>query len=448
MKPRNAAVQLLLAELRHELVVPPSEARAVDHVAMMRLEQQLLESGSRPVTRPVLRRSAARPHFALRAHARVRKVACTRSRRIAAVFAALFVFFGNVGPNAAGALPAAVRSLTNHVSNAIVDTFGVPNSNDRSAGPAARSSATVDGSGVSSTSSGARGDASDPGAAFPAASTTTLGAAPGDPTSPDPGTPSGGPTPTVPPQGLKLPPQNNMDRDPDTPPGLPSDWRERAFTAALARLQTCTHATELAPTGCPQIANLGGATPDSLQWTLLNQPLEGASIVPRAANDGKRDTQIGAEISVFGLFQMTAAYTVAGDTRVHYAYSSGVAEARMNWSGSAVENVLFVSGSVADQLPAGVHVPAFERPAEVADTWVFAALQPELQAWATPAGGALVGDPLATASVTFDPVHGTFVVAGTYTATASGSTAPVTSPFTASLVYDGQNLFVISISGP
>ena len=120
----------------------------------------------------------------------------------------------------------------------------------------------------------------------------------------------------------------------------------------------------------------------------------------------------------------------------------------MNWSGSAVENVLFVSGSVADQLPAGVHVPAFERPAEVADTWVLAALQPELQAWATPAGGTLVGDPLATASITFDAVHGTFVVAGTYTTTAPGSTAPVTNPFTASLVYDGQNLFVVSISGP
>ena len=57
-------------------------------------------------------------------------------------------------------------------------------------------------------------------------------------------------------------------------------------------------------------------------------------------------------------------------------------------------------------------------------------------------------DIIGKALMTFDAVHGTFVVAGTYTATASGGTAPVTSPFTASLVYDGQNLFVVSISGP
>jgi hypothetical protein len=452
MKPRNPAVQLLLAELRNELIAPPSEAGAHDHVAMMRLEQQLLESGSRSVTRPASPRSAAAPRrIVFRAHARVRQVASTRSRRVAAVFAALFVFFGNVGPNAAGALPAAVRSLTNHVSDAIVDTFGVPQSHDRSAGPAIRAgSASVDGTGGSSTTLGPRaGGGSGSGWADVAAPTTTSPGIAGNPTpSSDPGTTSGGPSPTDAPQGLKLPPQNNMDRDPDTPPGLPSDWRERALNAALARLQTCSHTSELSPTGCPQNADLGGATPESLQWTLLNQPLAGAAIVPRSADDGNGSTQVGAEISVFGLFQMSAAYTVAGDPQLHYAYSSGVAEARMTWSGSAVENVRFVSGSVADQLPPDIQMPQFERPADVLDIAVLIALQQELDAWATAAGGTLVGDPLATASVTFDAVHGTFAVAGTYTTNAPGSTEAVTNPFTASLVYDGQNLLVLSISGP
>jgi hypothetical protein len=451
MKSRNAAVQLMLAELRDELLAPPSEARALDHVAMMQLEKQLLDSGTRAVARPASRQSAAaRPRFALRAHARVRRVTWTRSRRIAAVFAAMFVFFGNVGPNAAGAFPAAVRSITDHVTDTIVDTFGVPQSHDRSAGPGARGgSASIDGSQRTSTSPGSRTGESDSLSPITDPSTTTSPGDAGGSTTPpsDPGNPAGGPTTTVPPVGIKLPPQNNMDRDPDTPPGLPSDWRERALAAALARLQTCAQASELAPTGCPQIADLGGATPDSLHWSLLNQPLAGAAIVPRPADDGYGSTQVGAEISVFGLFQMNATYTVAGDPRLHYAYSSGVAEARMTWSGSAVENVRFVSGSVANQLPPDVQMPQFERPADVLDIAVLIALQQELDAWATPAGGTLVGDPLATASVTFDAVHGTFAVAGTYTTTAAGSTEPVTNPFTASLVYDGQNLLVLSISG-
>ena len=209
-------------------------------------------------------------------------------------------------------------------------------------------------------------------------------------------------------------------------------------------------ATVLTPAGCPQVADLGGATPATLHWTLLNQPLEGAAVVPRPADDGNgKNTQVGAEISVFALFQMYATYTVSGDTQLHYAYSSGVAEARMTWSGSAVQNVSFVSGSVAGQLPAGVQMPSFARPADVPDIVVLVALQTSLQAWATAAGGTLVGDPLAGAVVAFDPARGTFTVTGTYTTTTGDSSVPpVTGQYNASLFFDGQSVLVLSISGP
>jgi len=447
MKSRNAAVQLLLAELRDELVSAPPETRAADHVAMMRLEENILESGSRASRSSSA--AAARRRLGLPAHSRVRRLAVTRTRRIAAVFAALFVFFGNVGPNAAGAFPAAFRSITDRVTDSIVDTFGVPQSDPESAGRG-RFGSSIDGAQASSTTSGSRADGSGFGSSTtPPTTASRDDAAPGTTTPPaGSGDPSGGPSPSDPLVGKKLPPQNNMDRDPSTPPGLPSDFRERALTAALARLQTCALAHELGPTGCPQAADLGGPIAENVHWTLLGQPLAGAAVVPRPADDGYgNNTQVGAEVSVFGLFQMHATYTIAGDPKVHVAYSSGVAEARMIWTGSAIENVAFLGGSVAGQLPAEIRMPSFERPVDLPDIAVLMALQNELVEWVTAAGGTLVGDPLATAAVAFDTVHGDFVVTGTYTTTAPGSTDPVTSPFTAHLLYDGQTLLVLSISG-
>ena len=452
MKSRNVALELLLADLRADLLAPPPEALAADHIATMRLEEELLESGLRSTPAAAPRRSTRRQLLDLRTQARVRHMTSTKSR-IAALLAAMFVLFGNVGPNAAGALPEAFRSITNGITDSIVDTFGVPQStHSRSAGPATRGALqAIDGARRPSTSGGAAtGDAHGPSTTAQPSDASPGVAVQGSPppTSPAtaPGSSPGGPPASVPFKGLKLPPQKNMDRDPSTPPGLPSDWRERALTAALARLQACAGATALAPAGCPQIADLGGATPDTLQWSLVNQPLAGAAVIPRPADDGKGNTQVGAEISVFGLFQMDAAYTLAGDPQVHYAYSSGVAEARMTWSGSAVQNVTFVSGSVADQLPAGLQMPSFERPADVPDIAILVTAQPALQAWATAGGRILVDDPLSDAVVGFDPVHGNFTVTGSYTTTAADGSGPVTSQYTASLLYDGQNLLLLGVS--
>ena len=449
MKSRNTAVALLIADLREELLAPPSGSRAAEHVAMMRLEEQVLESAPRP---------AARRESLRRMQDRVVRAASARPRRVAALFAAICVLSGSVGLNAAAALPTAVRKITDHITDSIVNTFGVPQpAHSRSAGPAGpRSSTSIDGAQISSTPSGALpGSTSTVG---PQSTGVSASAAPdtgaqqtttsGTPTV-DPGRSSGPVKQSGPPPGKKPPPKHDMNRDPNLPPGLPSDWRENALGAARAQLQACTQSTDLAPAGCPQVADLGTAVPtDGVHWTLLNQPLAGATLTAHAAA-GTPDTAIGAVISVYGLFQMDAAYTLAGDTQPRFVYSSGIAQATMTWDGSALQNLTFASGSVADHLPDGVRVPTFERPEGVADTAVLAALQPGLATWATAGGGTLSGDPTLSATVWFDPAHGNFTVSGNYTITPAGvGAAPVTISYSATLVFDGQSVLLLAISGP
>jgi hypothetical protein len=209
-------------------------------------------------------------------------------------------------------------------------------------------------------------------------------------------------------------------------------------------LAACATATDLAPAGCPQVATVdAGVTPENVQWTVLNQPLAGATALAHANGVARQ-----AVISVYGLFQMQATYTVGTDTEPHFAYSSGIALATMTWDGSSLLNVTFTSGSVAGRLPAGVHVPEFERPATVSDGAVLAALQSGFAAWATSAGGTVVGDPTQGAVVSFDPAHGNFTVTGTYTlASSDPGGGAVTHPYTASLVANGTALQLLSIAG-
>jgi hypothetical protein len=235
-----------------------------------------------------------------------------------------------------------------------------------------------------------------------------------------------------------------MQKDPDTPPGLPSDWNPRAVAAARTQLETCAQATDLAPAGCPQVATVdAGVTPTNLQWTLLNQPLAGATATARANGVAHQ-----AAISVYGLFQLQASYTVGTDPQVHYAYSSGVALATMTWDGSTLLGVTFASGSVADHLPSGVHVPAFERPATATDASVLSAVQAGFASWVTGTGDTLVGDPTQGAVVSFDSAHGNFTVSGTYSSTPTDGSGPSAShAYTASLVANGTVLQLLAIAG-
>jgi hypothetical protein len=452
MKRRNAAVALLLADLRDELLTPPSASQTAEHIAMMRFEEQVAPAPA-PRPRASAVRSSPRPAPAI-LRGRVRSATSTRPRRFAALFAAICVLSGSVGLDAAAAVPAAVRRITEHITDTIVHTFGVPQAPaPSSAGAPAR----VDSASVIAGPGPERGPASSAAASSASAPSTSVSPATGAPhvssqqaptsgaPAVTPDDPSSSPAPPAePPVDSQRPPKHNMGKDPNTPPGLPSDWSSRAVAAARTQLATCALATDLSPVGCPQVAAVAaGVTPRNVQWTLLNQPLAGASAFARANGVARQAT-----ISVFGLFQMEATYTVGTDALPQYAYSSGVAQATMTWDGSTLLAVTFTSGSVAGQLPDGVHVPAFERSPSATDAAVLAALQSGFAAWVTSAGGTLVGDPTQGAVVSFDPAHGNFTVTGSYTpASTDPGSAPMAQPYTAILVANGTIVQLLSIAG-
>jgi hypothetical protein len=467
MTARNAAVAILLADLREELLVAPAEHVVDEHVRLMRFEEQVLA--------PASGTNAQVQSVRAQVQQRVRRAAAARPRRVAALIAAVCVISGSLGLNAAGALPGAVRHITEHITNSIVHTFGVPQAPHERAAvqPTSGSAPAVDGAqGLSApaTSSPATTSA-------PVATSTSSGSVPTPATAPSQPTvsaqsPPGGSTASDPPAP---PVQQNMGRDPGAPAGFPADWQARAIAAARAQMESCTQADALSPAGCPQQAGTSGVnpTPGSVHWTLLNQPLAGATVIATMHETvGHRAT---TQVSVYGLFQMDVAYAVAGnDTHPYFAYSGGVAQATMTWDGSSYEGVSFTSGSATGQLPPGVNVPSFERPA-VADSNVLAALRTGFEACAAPASApdpsisncpqgaaldptatsaqwSLNGDPTQGAAVAFDSEHGNFTVTGTYAMTLSSvsaagpSTVSVTGQYTATLTFDSEGLHLIAIA--
>ena len=286
-----------------------------------------------------------------------------------------------------------MRDLTQHITDSIVHVFGVPQ---------------APGSG-SDAASGAPGSIAIDGAP---SSTAPRATSPATPTSAAPGTtahssssPSstGAPTPTTaasepvtqqsPSGSQPVPPgwptaidppvkpiHKDMGKDPGAPAGFPADWQALATVVAGAQLTLCARVHSPAPAGCPQHLSASNVVPGSVRWTLLNQTLSGATVtVGYHQTPGHRAT---TQVFVYGLFQMKATYTVAGDDKhPRYAYSGGVAQAMMSWDGSSYENVSFTSGSVTDHPPAGFSIPSFGAP-PVDDATVRAAVLSGLEACA------------------------------------------------------------------
>ena len=412
---------------------------------------------------------------------RVRRAATANPRRFAALVAAVCVMFGSLGLDAAAALPGAVRHLTDHVTNTIVHTFGVPQAPSPSGPVSTHGSRSVPAAAASGAGGGhlvALGSVSS-NANAPAASTgNTTATTP----APAPSASGGSPAPTPPshpapsdPNPPAKRPKKTMQKDPGTPPGFPTEWRQLAIDAARAELQTCAQSLELAPVGCPQQPEGAGvlATPDSVQWSLLNQPLAGAAAVAQPKTE-VAGTAVGTQVSVFGLFQMDGSYTLAGaDAQPYRVYSGGVAFATLTWNGSAFTGAGFASGPYTGPLPTGVSLPPFARPTGPTDADVVSAVGAGFAACAAastlpdasipncpqvaPAGTTgtgwqwtLTGDPSQKAVVTFDTAHGNFTVTGTYAMTlnAGGSApVPVTGTYTATLAFDGAALQLIAIGG-
>ena len=264
------------------------------------------------------------------------------------------------------------------------------------------------------------------------------------------------------------------------PPGLPNDWSRLAIRAATSALQTCAQADTLNPANCPQEGSSTAGEALGVHWTLLNQPLDQATaeLVPTSAG-----TSSGAQVAVFGLYQMDASFTTPGQSlRPYLEYRGGRAVATMTWDGSSFQNVAFTPGGLFSDLPP-VTLPPFSRPVEVSDAAVLAAVRsgfhdcvtlkitttsttpPNCPNGAQPLDAYFVnphwvldGDPMQGALVTFDTEHGNFAVTGSVSMTlhavrrAPGQaddprTFPSPGNYLATLSWNGQQLTLLNIGG-
>lgn len=480
MTSRNPAVDAMLADLRHDLLTPPGESVAAEHLAVLRLEHQLFTSDPQAPARSTAR-SIVTPSLAHRARARIRRETSTRSRRVIALIATLSVVTGTVSLNAAGALPGTIRHIGDHITNSIVHTFDTPqpphsHASGRTGSGTAATAAAKRGSHAQSialgpTRTGSYATSSN-GAQYgpPSPATGSQGTSTSEPGVTQQGT-SGTPDPSGSTPGTIPPPKQTMQKDPGTPPGFPADWRVSAIDAARAQLAVCARAASLTPVGCPQQA-FSSTAPTSVHWKILNEPLAGAAALAQVATNASPGQPATYQVFVYGLFQMDASYTVSIDpSNPRDAYSGGIAQATMNWNGSGFESVSFVTGPYSQQVPSGASVPPFLRPPSFTDNDVLIAVADGFNACAaavsTPDASvancpqvapenatvtsgvwSLVGDPIPGSSVTFDPAHGDFIVRGGYAMSlteADGTVVPVTGQYTATLCLDGTQLRLISI---
>jgi hypothetical protein len=447
----RAAVAPLLDELRAEFLVMPREQVVEQHLDMMTFERQVLD--------------APRP---TRAPQRQRRPVTSRPRRTAFVLACVTATVASCGLSAAGALPEPLQ----HITDSIAHTLGVPEPHDTTTGSP---------SGAGAAASPTTPPVSHPGNASPSPTRPASPATSSTPTTTKPHpsahrstvhpttppattvTPAAGPPafparPTkgphrIDPKPQQKPPSKNSE---NTPPGYPTDWRDRAIGTAASGLWDCTQVTVLDPPACPQSVTASG-TIENVQWALLNDaPLSAAAVAhtTRAA-DGTTHTIV----TVYERFQMEVMYTADGNQKL--GYSSGVAQATMTFNGSSFDHVTFTDGSVAGHVERGVSVPGLVRPAGAVDVAVLGALHDVFVACTAPSSGGdcppggvldtptaaqstLTSDPTSGATVRFDPRTGLLVVTGTYSmVTSTGS--PVTGSYTASLFFDNLALRTLSV---
>jgi hypothetical protein len=262
--------------------------------------------------------------------------------------------------------------------------------------------------------------------------------------------------------------------------GLPRGWESMAIAAANSALETCAHANSLDPVGCPQRSNYGFGTGEGVQWTLLNGSLTHAmAVLPPPTTDGAAAAAAG-QVDVYGRYQMDVSYTSQG-IRPYLDYSGGITRATMSWDGTSFQDVQFATSDVV-QLPTGMIVPPFARPAAATDAAAMAAVQSGFQDCITLAvpptdpsipncpqrvGGnmhatdihrVLNSDPTQGALVSFDTEHGNVEVTGSFDMTFDFVTPPegldhstswpvrAAGHFTATLAWTGKGLQLLTVA--
>jgi hypothetical protein len=235
-------------------------------------------------------------------------------------------------------------------------------------------------------------------------------------------------------------------------PTLTAAGLTKAKAAITAYFDTCTKQTGLSPNGCPQ--SVSNFFVGSGQWQLVGDPTQDLAV--------SFDPDLNP--AAVGHFQMVFAYQEAGTTGTLHSPSSGGYSAALLLGPSdvGVTSISSVGGLPGLQRPAA----ATDQAAKDLVTKAFAqcagsraASQADCpQGLAVPdvsnVSWTLSGDPLSTATVSFDPQSGLFTVQGTFNMTTKyyvqgyPYTRPsYTSTYKADLLWDGQALQLVTISG-
>jgi hypothetical protein len=235
-------------------------------------------------------------------------------------------------------------------------------------------------------------------------------------------------------------------------PALTAVGLAAAKAAIKSAFDACAKSTSFSQDGCPQ--KYDAYFVSSPQWQLVGDPLQDVTI--------SFDQDLNA--SGTGHYQMEIAYQEAGSPGTHHDVASGGYRA----------NLLLAETSIAvGSISAADGLPALQRPAGASDQTakdlvskaltLCAGLQlqtpPDCPQQIVAAGASnvrwtLSGDPMASATVTFDQksgiftVHGRFAMSASYDWLGNAETQSSFYPaYDALLCWDGQALVLVTIQG-
>jgi hypothetical protein len=235
-------------------------------------------------------------------------------------------------------------------------------------------------------------------------------------------------------------------------PALTSDGLAKAKAAISSYFTACTKQTSLTPAGCPQSESNGFVS--SGQWQLVGDPTQDLAIA--------FDKSLNPVAT--GHFQMMIAYQEDGYTGTLHDASSGGYSAGLLLTSSdvTVTSIAQTSTSAGFQRPAGatdqaakdlvksafVQCASARASAQADCPQKLSAADPSNISWQ------LSGDPLSGATVNFDQLTGLVTVQGNFNMAAKYyiqgypySAASYTSVYKAYLLWDGQALRLVTISG-
>lgn len=235
-------------------------------------------------------------------------------------------------------------------------------------------------------------------------------------------------------------------------PMLTSAGASATAVAVKSAFVACAQKIGLSPDGCPQ--SYSASFVGSPQWQLVGDPIQGMSVT---FNDK-------LQLTASGHYQMVISYQEGGLTGTGHDIAAGGYSAALQLSTTevSVTSIASADGVTPLQRPAGATDQAAKDlvASALRHCASISALKPAdcpqglISAYAENVHWTLSGDPLAGASVSFDPATGIITVKGAFQMTANYSISGYPSSdssyydhYYASLLWDGQALQLVTIAG-